>query len=858
MSSNMKKWLSLISTLAVAFVMCLGIGALFSSNAYANTDPYLTVSYKETTVNFFLDEDEGSEHNGQIYYMAGENKKYIDNTTVDLYTAIKNTGCTANVPNETLGIEKAYGPAILDILKAIDIDYSTFSEQKITFTSGTKSSAFKWKELFDSNLNENLNLYAFPNAKRSETSGDKGAAVDKDEYKGAVEVPAILNLKPEPGNEPQLSFGQVYPSQRNKPGWLKNIDSIVIEDDASFTPMPNKTDENISVLSGSDVIVGDEINFGGDNDNCPYSGTIYYTTDGTDPDQNSAIYNWDTYKGDDGFHYNPIVVEDAGPLVIKTIEYKYGYEPSSIRTFTYTAFAPFTVSYNGTDTVFYHNGEQLYTGFGTGSEPFNNTEVDLYTAIKNTGSADNVPNEALGIGKAIGPAVLDILSKAKIDYSAFGNQKISFLASDGKGSTFKWNDLFGSPLYAFPNADRPGDPGDQGAAAGSNETEGKVQVPVILNFKSEAGTEPQLSYGQASPNERNKPGWVKNTVKIKIEDVTSFDEMPNKTDENVSVPSGSTVEAGDVIDFGLDNKSCPYEGTIYYTTDGTDPDQNSAIYNWYAYKKSFKYNPIEAKEAGDLVIKTVEYKYGYEPSKINTFNYTVMVDLSKDGNVTVNNTTVGTKPTVTVTARGKTLKEGVDFTLSITGYDKIGSDIGKVTVTGKGNYKGTVSKSFTVTAIDLSKTGKMTLSKTKVSVGAKPTVKVVAGGKILKADTDYTYTINTKKIGVVKATVTGKGNYNSKLTKSVTVIPAKAKIAKATAGKKKVTVVIKSQKASGVTKYQIKYKLKTAKKWKTITTKSTKKVIKKLKKGKNYNIKVRAYGKTGYGAYSAVKTVKIK
>ena len=70
-------------------------------------------------------------------------------------------------------------------------------------------------------------------------------------------------------------------------------------------------------------------------------------------------------------------------------------------------------------------------------------------------------------------------------------------------------------------------------------------------------------------------------------------------------------------------------------------------------------------------------------------------------------------------------------------------------------------------------------------------------------------------------------------------------------------VTIASQKDQGVTKYQISYRIK-GKSWKNITVTKTKKTIKKLKKGKKYQVRVRAYGPTGYGAYSKVITVKIK
>lgn len=65
---------------------------------------------------------------------------------------------------------------------------------------------------------------------------------------------------------------------------------------------------------------------------------------------------------------------------------------------------------------------------------------------------------------------------------------------------------------------------------------------------------------------------------------------------------------------------------------------------------------------------------------------------------------------------------------------------------------------------------------------------------------------------------------------------------------------------TGGSKYQIKYRIKGKKKWKTKTTKKIKIVLKKLKKGKKYQIKARAFRKVGkkkyYGKWSKVKVTK--
>ena len=89
-----------------------------------------------------------------------------------------------------------------------------------------------------------------------------------------------------------------------------------------------------------------------------------------------------------------------------------------------------------------------------------------------------------------------------------------------------------------------------------------------------------------------------------------------------------------------------------------------------------------------------------------------------------------------------------------------------------------------------------------------------------------------------------------------------AKVKNITAKKKnKTTVTVKIKKVSGAKGYQIRYATK--KNFKGSKAKLTKKTtynLKKLKKGKTYYIKVRAYktsnGKKVYGKYS--KTVKVK
>ena len=87
----------------------------------------------------------------------------------------------------------------------------------------------------------------------------------------------------------------------------------------------------------------------------------------------------------------------------------------------------------------------------------------------------------------------------------------------------------------------------------------------------------------------------------------------------------------------------------------------------------------------------------------------------------------------------------------------------------------------------------------------------------------------------------------------------KPSISGITASKQKMTVKLNKVSATqGITKYQIKYREKGKSKWKSKTVKATKNklVIKKLKKGKRYQVKIRTY-RASTGTYSAWSKIKL-
>lgn len=127
-------------------------------------------------------------------------------------------------------------------------------------------------------------------------------------------------------------------------------------------------------------------------------------------------------------------------------------------------------------------------------------------------------------------------------------------------------------------------------------------------------------------------------------------------------------------------------------------------------------------------------------------------------------------------------------------------------------------------------------------------------------------TIDKKFSGTARITITaGDSNYQT-VTKTINItVPKTVKLSsvKNTAAKK---IKVKWKKGSEITGYQIQYSLKSnfkgAKKAIIKNEKTVSKVIKGLKKGKKYYVRIRTYKMVGgekyFSAWSAKKKVTIK
>ena len=220
-------------------------------------------------------------------------------------------------------------------------------------------------------------------------------------------------------------------------------------------------------------------------------------------------------------------------------------------------------------------------------------------------------------------------------------------------------------------------------------------------------------------------------------------------------------------------------------------------------------------------------------------------------------------PSVTVKVNGKTLKKDTDYTVSYSNNTKVGT--ATVKITGKGNYTGSVSKTYSIKNDFKKATISGISNKSYTGKNITQSITVKYNGKTLKKGTDYTVSYsNNKNIGTATVKIAGKGSYTGTITKTFKINPAKQEIQKLTA-KSKAFFVDWAQKGSA-TGYEIQYatnlKFTSAKKV-TITNKKTDKTtISKLSGKKKYYVRVRSYttvkGTKYYGAWSASKSVTTK
>ena len=226
---------------------------------------------------------------------------------------------------------------------------------------------------------------------------------------------------------------------------------------------------------------------------------------------------------------------------------------------------------------------------------------------------------------------------------------------------------------------------------------------------------------------------------------------------------------------------------------------------------------------------------------------------------------------VTVELESKTLTEGTDYTVAY--QDNVNAGRASVTINGKGDYTGSVTKTFQITPKKV--TPQVVLSPTVMAYNGKaqkPAVTVMADGKKLaSAGYDLLWSSGRKNVGIYNVTVTLKGNYSGSKLESFEITKAPNRISKiAPAGKKLKYKDVKKKARSFQLKAKNQFGTKmtfaldpktpaAAKRF--ITVSKTGKVT--VKKGTPRNVytirvKVSAKGTKNTNPASVIKKIKIK
>ena len=206
---------------------------------------------------------------------------------------------------------------------------------------------------------------------------------------------------------------------------------------------------------------------------------------------------------------------------------------------------------------------------------------------------------------AAGVPLEAVLRKAGV-WDSF--QSVTIAAADGYNYTFTRSQIL-EERYYYPGLME-------------DDEEGKELRPFMLCFDyaesslDEADLEtlevPRLVFGQGYINEHNSVAFVENVAYI-----TVSASSPAQLEAPSSFPATGEITAGDTVKLTHDRIGLI---KIFYTTDGSDPDYNSAMYNPSTYQPDLNV-PIKIEE--DTVIKAFASGYGYQDSEIVSFEFTV-------------------------------------------------------------------------------------------------------------------------------------------------------------------------------------------------------------------------------------------
>lgn len=309
-------------------------------------------------------------------------------------------------------------------------------------------------------------------------------------------------------------------------------------------------------------------------------------------------------------------------------------------------------------------------------------------------------------------------------------------------------------------------------------------------------------------------GWyTEKTGGVKIEkdtrvtiasDHTLYAHWELKSTRKVEAPEFS-VESGEVKKGKRVKITSKTNGArIFYTVDGSDLDPDSD-YSPETITEPIHYYEEPVVINSNCTIKAIAVKAEYNNSDVTSATYTLIDESNEWGDITdesgdknlykegdtpdankvpdiiwvagvSNKDYTGsaiTFPGLRVYKYKKILTPGTDYTVKYTNNVKAGT--ATITVTGKGNYSGTIVKNFTIKQLDISSTAKadniyLAYNK-RVQKGTTPVTFDLNGKTVtLRANTDFTFVYPEtgqdayKEPGTYEVQIVGKGNYKGTKT----------------------------------------------------------------------------------------------
>ncbi|MCD8148096.1 MAG: leucine-rich repeat protein [Clostridiales bacterium] len=255
-------------------------------------------------------------------------------------------------------------------------------------------------------------------------------------------------------------------------------------------------------------------------------------------------------------------------------------------------------------------------------------------------------------------------------------------------------------------------------------------------------------------------------------------------------------------------------------------------------------------EAGETYYLACAFYYSYSWC-LGTFTVTMEAEGTSIASATVSLSAdsyvydgTAKEPDVTVTLDGAELTEGTDYTASYT--DNVNAGTATVTVSGMGDYKGSVKKTFTISRADISGYT-AALSATSYTYDGKAKKPSVTVTDLASSDYTVSYSNNTNA-GTATVTITGTGNYAGTITKTFTISKASQTVTATAASSS-----IKVDKTTTITASGTGTITYSSSNTSVVTVSSSGKVTAKAKG--TATITVKAAGNSNYNA--ATKTVTI-